>query len=146
MADRLGGSRRRATGMAALAVTLLGLLPALDNRWIDILYSLFGEAVLLFGGLMMALLLGWLHPSLGIHELCLGFVDRVAADGVGQASRHAWPVLWWMRMLRSVAVPMLLVLLRKSLLHLPIVFRPLLGPWHRPGSGWGGDWGRLNLI
>jgi len=142
VADRLGGSRRRATGMAALAVTLLGLLPALDNRCIDILYSLFGEAALLFGGLMMALLLGWLHPSLGIHELCLGFVDRVAADGVGQASRHAWPVLWWMRMLRFVAVPML----RKSLLHLPIVFRPLLGPWHRPGSGWGGDWGRLDLI
>jgi NSS family neurotransmitter:Na+ symporter len=113
--DRLGWSRRRATGIAALAVTLLGLLPALDNRWIDVFYSLFGEAVLLFGGLMMALLLGWLHPALGRQELALGF---------GGAT--SWPILWWMRVLRFLAPPMLAVLLWQSLQHLPAVFQPFL--------------------
>lgn len=118
--DRLGWSRRRATGSAALAVTVLGLLPVLDTRWIDVFYSLFGEAVLLFGGLMMALLLGWLHPALGRQELSVGFSDGSAAGG------HAWPIVWWVRMLRFVAVPMLVVLLWQSLVHLPAVVLPLL--------------------
>ena len=126
--DRLGWSRRRATGIAALAVTLLGLLPALDNRWIDVFYSLFGEAVLLFGGLMMALLLGWLHPALGRQELSVGFAAGSGAEGWPQTWRTSWPIVWWMRLLRFIAVPMLVVLLWQSLAHLPAVLRPLLAP------------------
>jgi NSS family neurotransmitter:Na+ symporter len=71
--DRLGWSRRRATWLAGLTVTALGLLPALDNRWIDLGYTLFGETGLIFGGLMTAILLGWLHPGLGAAELAEGF-------------------------------------------------------------------------
>lgn len=41
--DRLGWSRRRAATWAVAAITLLGLLPASDSRWIDVLYTLFGE-------------------------------------------------------------------------------------------------------
>ena len=114
--DRLGWSRRRATGIAALAVTLLGLLPALDNRWIDVFYSLFGEAVLLFGGLMMALLLGWLQPALASRELAMGFCGDAVVRGEAPAP---WPILWWMRILRFLAPPMLAVLLWQSLRHLP---------------------------
>jgi NSS family neurotransmitter:Na+ symporter len=124
--DRLGWSRARATLAAGLVVTALGLLPALDNRWIDVFYSLFAEAVLLFGGLMMALLLGWLHPSLGRQELAIGFGDGPLAEGLPPRPRNAWPILWWMRLLRFVAVPILMVLLWQSLVHLPAVFRPLL--------------------
>jgi NSS family neurotransmitter:Na+ symporter len=115
--DRLGWSRRRATGIAALAVTLLGLLPALDNRWIDVFYSLFGEAVLLFGGLMLALLLGWLQPALARRELAMGFCGDAVVRGEAPAP---WPILWWMRVLRFLAPPMLAVLLWQSLRHLPM--------------------------
>jgi NSS family neurotransmitter:Na+ symporter len=114
--DRLGWSRRRATGAAALTVGALGLLPALDNRWIDVFYGLFGEAVLLFGGLMIAVLLGWLHPALGRRELAVGFADV------------SWPIVWWMRVLRFVAPPMLAVLLWQSLVHLPALVRPFWAP------------------
>jgi NSS family neurotransmitter:Na+ symporter len=125
--DRLGWSRRRATWGAGLTVTLLGLLPALDNRWIDVFYSLFGEAVLLLGGLMMAVLLGWLHPALGRQELAVGFAGPSPGPGF-QTRPISWPIRWWMRMLRFVAVPMLVLLLWQSLAHLPAVFRPLLAP------------------
>lgn len=73
-------------------------------------------------------MLGWLQPSLGSQELGVGFGDRAAEGGVGQAGRQVWPILWWKRMLRFVAVPKLLVLLCKSLLHLPGVFGPLVAP------------------
>lgn len=114
--DRLGWSRRRATGAAALTVGALGLLPALDNRWIDVFYGVFGEAVLLFGGLMIAVLLGWLHPALGRRELAVGFADV------------SWPIVWWMRVLRFVAPPMLAVLLWQSMVHLPALVRPFWAP------------------
>ncbi len=101
--DRLGWSRRRATAWAVAAITLLGLLPASDSRWIDVLYTLFGETGLLFGGLMLALLVGWGRPRL--------------AGGVPLLLR---------RLLRWLATPVLAVLLVQSLLHLPRVITPLL--------------------
>jgi NSS family neurotransmitter:Na+ symporter len=114
--DRFGWNRSRATGAAALTVSALGLLPALDNRWIDVFYGVFGEAVLLFGGLMIAVLLGWLHPALGRRELALGFAEV------------SWPIAWWMRVLRFVALPVLAVLLWQSLVHLPALVRPFWAP------------------
>ncbi|MFM7733024.1 MAG: sodium-dependent transporter [Cyanobium sp.] len=124
--DRLGWSRLRATWSAGLTVTALGLLPALDNRWIDVFYSLCGEALLLLGGLMMALLLGWLHPALGRRELALGFGEQHSPSGDAHSGPFPWPILWWMRVLRFLAPPMLAVLLWQSLRHLPAVFQPLL--------------------
>jgi NSS family neurotransmitter:Na+ symporter len=101
--DRLGWSRRRATAWAVAAITLLGLLPASDSRWIDVLYTVFGETGLLFGGLMLAVLVGWGRPRL---------------DGGA-------PLLL-LRLLRWFATPVLAVLLVQSLLHLPRVITPLL--------------------
>jgi NSS family neurotransmitter:Na+ symporter len=112
--DRLHWSRRRATWAAGLMVTALGLLPALDNRWIDVFYRLFGEAMLLFGALMLALLLGWQIPALGRRELALGF------------GGPPWPIVGWMRVLRFVALPILALLLWQSLAHLPALLRPFL--------------------
>jgi NSS family neurotransmitter:Na+ symporter len=112
--DRLRWSRRRATWAAGLVVTGLGLLPALDNRWIDVFYGLFGEAMLLFGALMLALLLGWQQPTLGRRELALGF------------GGPPWSIVGWMRVLRFVALPMLALLLWQSLVHLPALLRPFL--------------------
>lgn len=109
--DRLGWSRRRATWLAGLAVTALGLLPALDNRWIDLGYTLFGETGLIFGGLMTAVLLGWVHPGLGAAELAEGFPQPGA-------------IRCWILLLRWVATPMLGVLLYQSLVHLPALFVP----------------------
>jgi hypothetical protein len=61
-------------------------------------------------------LLGWLHPALGRRELAVGFADA------------SWPIVWWMRVLRFVAPPMLAVLLWQSLAHLPALVRPLWAP------------------
>lgn len=101
--DRLGWSRRRATAAAVALITLLGLLPASDSRWIEVLYTLFGETGLLCGGLLLAVLVGWGRPQL--------------AGGLPLPLR---------RLLRWLATPLLAVLLVQSLLHLPQVVAPLL--------------------
>lgn len=101
--DRRGWSRRRATAAAVAVITLLGLLPASDSRWIDVLYTVFGESGLLFGGLMLAVLVGWGQPRW----------------------EGTTPVLL-RRLLRWLATPVLGVLLVQSLLHLPRVITPLL--------------------
>ncbi|MBM5827913.1 MAG: sodium-dependent transporter [Cyanobacteria bacterium M_surface_7_m2_040] len=97
--DRRGWPRRKATAWAVAAITVIGLLPASDSRWIDVLYTVFGETALIFGGLLLAVLMGWGQPSI---------------DG-------GVPVLL-RRLLRWLATPLLLVLLVQSLLHLPQVF------------------------
>lgn len=101
--DRRGWPRRKATAWAVAAITVIGLLPASDSRWIDVLYTVFGETALIFGGLLLAVLMGWGQPSI---------------DG-------GVPVLL-RRLLRWLATPLLLVLLVQSLLHLPQVFAPFL--------------------
>lgn len=101
--DRHGWARRQATAWAVAAITLIGLLPASDSRWIDVLYTVFGETALIFGGLMLAVLMGWTQPQL--------------EGGIPPLLR---------RLLRWLATPLLLVLLIQSLLHLPRVLAPLL--------------------
>ncbi|MBM5797079.1 MAG: sodium-dependent transporter [Cyanobacteria bacterium K_Offshore_0m_m2_072] len=101
--DRRGWPRRKATAWAVAAITVIGLLPASDSRWIDVLYTVFGETALIFGGLLLAVLMGWGQPSI---------------DG-------GVPVLL-RRLLRWLATPLLLVLLVQSMLHLPQVFAPFL--------------------
>jgi NSS family neurotransmitter:Na+ symporter len=101
--DRRGWSRRRATLVAVAVITLLGVLPASDSRWIDVLYTVFGETGLIFGGLMLAVLVGWGQPRW----------------------QGATPLLL-RRLLRWLASPVLLVLLVQSLIHLPRVIQPLL--------------------
>jgi NSS family neurotransmitter:Na+ symporter len=115
--DRLGWSRRRATWLAVLVITLLGIPPAIDNRWIDVAYSLFGEAGLIFGGLMTAILLGWSYPSLGEAELAEGFP-------------HPRAIRWWVLLLRWLVTPMLALLLVQSLRQLPAVLQPFFS--HSP--------------
>ena len=115
--DRLGWSRRRATWLAMLTITLLGVPPAIDNRWIDVAYSLFGEVGLIFGGLMTAILLGWSRPSLGQAELIKG-------------CPHPLAIRWWIVLLRWLVTPILALLLAQALRQLPALLQPVLS--HTP--------------
>jgi SNF family Na+-dependent transporter len=80
-------------------------------------YSLFGEAGLIFGGLMTAILLGWSYPSLGEAELAEGFP-------------HPRAIRWWVLLLRWLVTPMLALLLVQSLRQLPAVLQPFFS--HSP--------------
>ena len=107
--------RTRCWAWFGWAVTLLGLPPALGNRWIDGRHPFFGEVGPLLGELMMPRLPGWLPPALGRQELAVGFDEVLTAAASPQTSRFAWPIVGGKRILRFVAVPKFAVLLWQSL-------------------------------
>ncbi len=67
--DRLGLSRRRAVWGCVAVVAVLGLLPALNLRALEVMDALFGGVLLMTGGLAMVLLMGWWAPERFIGDL-----------------------------------------------------------------------------
>ena len=67
--DRLGWSRPRAVWSAVAVVALLGLPSALDSDILTAMDKVFGGVALMLGGLLIALLLGWLQPDRYLGDL-----------------------------------------------------------------------------
>lgn len=61
--DRLGTSRRRTVWAVVAVVALLGLPAALNTTVLERMDAVFGGVLLITGGLLLALLLGWSAPE-----------------------------------------------------------------------------------
>lgn len=86
--DGFGWSRRVAAGAAGAAIALAGTPVALDTDWVSLLDQLVGNTLLIFGGLMTALLAGYAWRGADA-ELARGFP-------------HAGARRWWRWLLRIV--------------------------------------------
>jgi NSS family neurotransmitter:Na+ symporter len=96
--DSLGWTRPMSAVIAGGAIALAGIPAALSSDWVGFLFALLGQVFLIFGGLMLALLTGWLWSRKALGELLQGF--PVPALGTG------W--IWLLRTL--VPLAMLVVL------------------------------------
>jgi len=61
--DRLGWSRRRTVWLCVAVVAVLGVPAALDTTVLERMDAVFGGVLLILGGLLLALLLGWGVPE-----------------------------------------------------------------------------------
>ena len=61
--DALGWSRRRAVVLSSVLIFLLGLPAATSLGVLGWMDSVFGGVLLILGGLLLALLLGWAVPQ-----------------------------------------------------------------------------------
>ncbi len=93
--DGLGWSRRRATVTLAAITAILGIPPALDLDWLGLMDQVAGNLFLVFGGLMLAIFVGWRME------------DPISSVAEGAKSTRWLPV--WRGLLRFV-VPVILVL------------------------------------
>jgi NSS family neurotransmitter:Na+ symporter len=93
--DSLGWSRTRSAWIAGIAIAVLGIPSALNSDLIGFLFSLFGEVFLLFGGLMLSILCGWVWT-------------RRAREEIEKGVSGAAFVTLWIWLLRTV-VPLVLV-------------------------------------
>lgn len=99
--DQLGWSRVRATVVLAALTAVLGIPAALDTDWLGLMDQVAGNLFLVFGGLMLALLVGW----------------RMA-DPIGVAQEGAASSSWlsaWRWLLRFAVPPILALVLLGSL-------------------------------
>ena len=93
--DSLGWTRARAGWVSGGAIALAGVPGALSSDWVGLLFTLFGQVFLVFGGLMLALIVGYTWTAEARDEL---------AAGLSSASLAAV----WIGLLRTV-VPLVLV-------------------------------------
>ena len=103
--DRIGWSRHRAVWFCVGVLVLLGLPACLDTGVLEGMDAIFGGVLLLLGGLLVAVLLGWAAP------------ERLEIDLAGCAT----PSLWrrWLRFaLRWVAPPAIALGLVASVIDL----------------------------
>jgi NSS family neurotransmitter:Na+ symporter len=92
--DSLGWARARAGWVAGGAIALAGIPGALSSDWVGFLFQLFGQVFLVFGGVMLGVLVGWVWSGPAREELLNGFPSpRLAV---------AW--IWLLR----TAVPLML--------------------------------------
>jgi len=61
--DRLGWSRRRSAWLMALLIFIAGLPAAMSIPVLEVMDSIFGGVLLILGGLLIALLVGWVVPK-----------------------------------------------------------------------------------
>jgi NSS family neurotransmitter:Na+ symporter len=92
--DSLGWSRSRAGWVAGGAIALAGIPGALSSDWVGFLFQLVGQAFLVFGGLLLALIVGYLWKDRARQELLTGFDSPALATG-------------WIWLLRTI-VPLML--------------------------------------
>jgi len=110
--DSLGWTRARAGWIAGGAIALAGIPGALSNDWVGFLFQLVGQTFLVLGGLLLALIVGYVWKDQARTELLAGFENP--------ASAAAW--IW---LLRTVVPLMLAVTLYFSFLALGPVARAL---------------------
>lgn len=90
--DALGWPRRRAALVTGLAIALAGVPVALDTRWVGLLDQIVGNVLLIFGGLMTAILVGYVWRGAD-EELARGFPYPAARTAWRWALRLALPVI-----------------------------------------------------
>ena len=90
--DRLGWSRPKAVWVSAAVIFVLGLPAATSLGVLGWMDSVFGGVLLILGGLLLALLLGWVVPN--------RFEDDLSSSDAPKAVRQGLMVL-----LRWVAPP-----------------------------------------
>ena len=61
--DRLGWSRRKAVTLAAVLIFVAGLPAATSESALGFMDAVFGGVLLIVGGLLISLLMGWSAPS-----------------------------------------------------------------------------------
>lgn len=61
--DRLGWSRKRSAWLMSLLIFIAGLPAAMSIPVLEVMDSIFGGLLLILGGLLLALLLGWVAPK-----------------------------------------------------------------------------------
>ena len=93
--DSLGWTRARAAWIGGVTIAILGIPSALDSDLIGFLFSLVGEVFLIFGGLMLSILCGWIWT-------------RRAREEIEKGVSSAGFVTAWIWLLRTV-VPLVLV-------------------------------------
>ncbi len=92
--DAWGWPRRRTTLMAGAAIALFGIPGALSTNWLAFVDKMVGEVFLIVGGLLTALLTGWVWSHGAGEELSRGF-------------RFGRLVIGWLWLLRAV-IPLVL--------------------------------------
>lgn len=112
--DTLGWERNRAALQVGGLVAIAGIPGALSSKWVGFLFQLFGEVLLVFGGLMMAILVGYFWTEGAREELRKGFGNEAAANA-------------WVWLLRTLVPLILAVTLYFSILKLIPAAQALLG-------------------
>lgn len=112
--DGLGWTRRRSCWVAGGGIALLGIPSALDTNWLGLVDQVVGNVFLIFGGLMTALLVGFVWSRGADQELAQGFHNA--------AARRAW--LW---LLRTVVPLLLLIVLVGSVGAIAPLARAVFG-------------------
>ena len=112
--DTLGWTRRRAGWLAGVAIALAGIPGALSSDWVGFLFQLVGQAFLVFGGLLLALIVGYLWKDQARAEVLEGFDNPRLATG-------------WIWLLRTVVPLMLAVTLYFAVLGLEPAAKALFG-------------------
>jgi len=110
--DSLGWTRSRAGWVAGGVIALAGVPGALSSDWVGFLFQLVGQAFLVLGGLVLALIVGYVWKDTARRELLGGF------DHPGLATAWIW-------LLRTVVPLMLAVTLYFSVLGLGPLARAL---------------------
>jgi NSS family neurotransmitter:Na+ symporter len=103
--DSLGWTRSRAGWLGGGAIALAGIPGALSSAWVGFLFQLVGQAFLVFGGLLLALIVGYLWKDAARAELLRGFESPALATA-------------WIWLLRTVVPLMLAVTLYFAVLAL----------------------------
>jgi NSS family neurotransmitter:Na+ symporter len=67
--DRVGWSRSRATWISAVVIFVLGIPASMSLEVLGIMDAVFGNVLLMAGGLLIAVLMGWVVPTLFLNDL-----------------------------------------------------------------------------
>lgn len=94
--DGWGWVRNKAAVVAGIAVAAAGIPSALSLDWLGFLDKFAGEVVLVFGGMLIAILTGWIW-------------DRGAAEELAQGFDHPGLTRAWIWLLRTI-VPIVLAI------------------------------------
>jgi NSS family neurotransmitter:Na+ symporter len=110
--DSLGWTRSKAGWLAGGAIALAGIPGALSSDWVGFLFQLVGQAFLVFGGLLLALIVGYLWRDRAMAEVLRGF-------------DHPTLVVGWIWLLRTIVPLMLAATLYFAVLGLEPAARAL---------------------